>query len=206
MHREVCENFTLPQESVVRTASAINGLLLTLTMAVAQGKECKGVNFPDHVDEGGSDLTLNGLGLQRATFLKVDVYVAALYVTATSSDPKALINSDGPQELIVHFLRNVGAEDVRKQWSRDFAHVAPDRPISLMKRVATLNTWLSDVKRGERLAFIRQPGEGIHVIVNGVVKGTIPGGDFSRDFMSIWLGATPPSPELRRGLLGGKCD
>src|SRR5258705_10859583 len=53
VHREVCENFTLPQESVVRTASAINGLLLTLTMAVAQGKECKGVNFPDHVDEIG---------------------------------------------------------------------------------------------------------------------------------------------------------
>ena len=191
----------------MRTTTAINGLLLTLTMAVAQGKECKGVNFPDHVDEGGSDLTLNGLGLQRATFLKVDVYVAALYVTATSGDPNALINSDGPQELIVHFLRNVGVEDVRKQWSRDFAHVAPGRPISLMQRVATLNTWLSDVKRDERLTFIRQPaGEGIQVIVSGVVKGTIPGDDFSRDFMSIWLGAAPPSPELRRGLLGGKCD
>ena len=178
--------------------SAINGLLLTLTVAVAQGKECRGVNFPDHADVGGSNLTLNGLGLQKATFLRVDVYVVALYVTATSLDPNALINSDGPQKLIVHFLRNVGVEDVRKQWSRDFAHVAPDRPISLMQRVATLNAWLSDVKRDERLTFIRQPGEGIQVIVNGVVKGTIPGEDFSRDFMSIWVGAAPPSPELRR--------
>ena len=185
----------------------MTGLLLTLTMAVAQGKECKGVSFPDHVEVGGSDLTLNGLGLQKATFLRVDVYVAALYVTATSRDPAALIDSDGPQKLIVHFLRSVGVEDVRKQWSRDFAHVAPDRPASLMQRVATLNSWLSDVKRDERLTFIRQPaGEGIQVIVSGVVKGTIPGDDFSRDFMSIWLGAAPPSPELRRGLLGGKCD
>jgi hypothetical protein len=194
-------------KGVVRTASAINGLLLTtLTMAAAQGKECKGVNFPDHVEVGGSDLTLNGVGLQKATFLRVDVYVGALYVKATSRDPNELINSDGPQVLILHFLRGVGVEDVRKQWSRDFAHVAPDRPISLMKRVETLNTWLSDVKRDERLAFIRQPGEGVQVIVNGVVKGTIPGDDFSRDFMSIWLGAAPPSPELRRGLLVGKCD
>jgi len=190
----------------VRTASAINGLLLILTTAAAHGKECRGVNFPDHADVGGTALTLNGLGLQKATFLRVDVYVVALYVTATSLDPNALINSDGPQKLIVHFLRNVGVEDVRKQWSRDFAHVAPDRPISLMQRVATLNAWLSDVKRDERLTFIRQPGEGIQVIVNGVVKGTIPGEDFSRDFMSIWVGAAPPSPELRRGLLGGKCD
>jgi len=206
VHREVCENFTLQQEGVVRTASAINGLLLTLTISVAQSKECKGVNFPEHVEVGGSDLTLNGLGLQRATFLKVDVYVAALYVAATSSDPNSLINSDGPQKLIVHFLRSVGVEDVRKQWSRDFSHVAPDRPILLMQRVATLNTWLSDVKRDEQLVFIRQPREGVQVIVNGVVKGTIPGDDFSRAFMSIWLGAAPPSPELRRGLLGGKCD
>jgi hypothetical protein len=181
-------------------------LLLTLTVAVAHGKECKGVDFPDHVEVGVSYLTLNGLGLQKATFLRVDVYVAALYVTATSSEPNALINLDGPQELIVHFLRNVGVEDVRRQWSRDFAHVAPDRPISLMQRVAMLNAWLSDVNRDERLTFIRQPGEGIQVIVSGVVKGTIPGDDFSRAFMSIWLGAAPPSPELRRGLLGGKCD
>jgi hypothetical protein len=190
----------------VRTLSVINGLMLTLTMAVAQGKECKGVNFPEHMEVGGSALTLNGLGLQKATFFRVDVYVVALYVTAASRDPNALINSDGRQELIVHFLRNVGVEDVRKQFSRDFSHVAPDRPISLMQRVATLNAWLSDVKRDERLTFIRQPGEGIRVIVDGVVKGTIPGDDFSRVFMSIWLGATPPSPDLRRGLLGGKCD
>ena len=190
----------------MRTASAINGLLLTLTMAAAQGKECKGVNFPDHVKAGGSDLTLNGLGLQKATFLRADVYVGALYVTATSGDPNALINSDGPQKLILHFLRSVSVEDVRKEWTRDFVHVAPDRPVSLMQRVAMLNTWLSDVKGGERLAFIRQPGEGIQVTVGGVVKGTITGDDFARDFMSIWLGAAPPSPDLRRGLLGGKCD
>jgi chalcone isomerase-like protein len=190
----------------VRTASVINCLLLILIAAAAQGKECEGVDFPDHVEVAGTSLTLNGLGLQKATFFRVDVYVAALYVAATSGDPNSLINSDRPQELIVHFLRGVGVEDLRKEWSRDFMHVAPDRPISLMKRVATLNTWLSDVKRDERLTFIRQPGEGIQVIVNGVIKGTIPGDDFSRDFTSIWVGAAPPSPELRRGLLGGKCD
>src|ERR1700722_4971507 len=43
VHRDVCENFTLHQEGVVRTASAINGLLLTLTVALGQGQECKGV-------------------------------------------------------------------------------------------------------------------------------------------------------------------
>ena len=190
----------------MRTAPGVTGLLMTLTMATAQGKECAGINFPEQVSLRGADLTLNGLGLQKATFFKVDVYVGALYVTSTSRDPNALINTDRPQELIVHFLRSVRVEDVRKEWTRDFTHVAPDRPVSLMQRVATLNTWLSDVKRDERLTFIRQPGEGIQVIVDSVVKGIIPGDDFSRTFMSIWLGAAPPSLELKRGLLGGQCD
>lgn len=190
----------------MRTASAITGLLLSLMMGAAQAKECKGVNFPDRVEVGDTQLSLNGLGVQKATFLKVDVYVGALYVTATSGDPHPLIDSEAPEELVLHFLRNVNVEDVRKEWTRDFVHVAPDRPITLMQRVATLNNWLSDVKTNGRLTFIRQPREGIQVIVNGFVKGTIPGDDFSRDFMSIWLGAAPPSPALKKGLLGGECN
>ena len=60
-----------------------------LTAGAAHGKECKGVTFPDQAQVEGSSLTLNGLGLRQATFLKVNVYVAALYVAKTSSDPAA---------------------------------------------------------------------------------------------------------------------
>jgi hypothetical protein len=190
----------------MRTASTIAGLVLTLASTTALAKDCKGIDFPDHADVEGNKLTLNGVGLHKATFLRVDVYVGALYVAATSRDPDTLINSDRPQELIVHFLRNVSVTNVRDQWTKDFTHVVPDRPASLMQRVATLNSWLSDMKRDERVTFVRQPGEGIKVIVGGVLKGTIPGEDFARVFMSIWLGAAPPSAALRAGLLGGPCD
>jgi hypothetical protein len=193
------------QESVRRTASTIAGFVLTLSTTTALAKHCKGIDFPDHAVVEGTDLTLNGIGLHKATFLRVDVYVGALYVAATSRDPNTLINSDRPQELILHFLRSVNVRDVRDQWTKDFVHVVPDRPASLMQRVATLNTWLSDMKSNQRLTFVRQPGEGIKVIVGGVLKGTVPGDDFSRVFMSIWLGAAPPSAGLRAGLLGGPC-
>ena len=190
----------------MRTASAIAGFVLTLCTATAMPKDCKGINFPDHAVVEGTELTLNGIGLQKATFLRVDVYVGALYVAATSRDPDALIDSASPQELILHFLRSVNVRDVRDQWTKDFMHVVPDRPASLMQRVATLNTWLSDIKSGQRLTFVRQPGEGIKVMIGGVLKGTVPGDDFARVFMSIWLGAAPPSAGLRAGLLGGPCD
>ena len=76
-----------------------------LGIGVAQGKECKGVNFPDQMQVEGTSLSLNGVGLRQATMLKVNVYVAALYVTKTSSDANTLLASPVPSEMVLQFVR-----------------------------------------------------------------------------------------------------
>ncbi len=172
---------------------------------VAHGKECKGVNFPDQAQVEGSALMLNGLGLRQATAFKVNVYVAALYVAKTSSDPNALLGSNTLSELILHFVRNVGADDLRKGWSEGFEKNAKNQLPALQERIATLNGWMADVKTDERLTFIHKPGTGLQVDVNGTVKGTIKGDDFAKAFLAIWLGADPPNPEIKAGMLGGTC-
>lgn len=174
-------------------------------VGVAQGKGCKGVDFPEHARVGNSDLTLNGLGMRKATFLKVNVYVAALYVVHPSGEPQTLIDPATPAELILHFVRNVGIDDLRKAWREGFEKVAQDRLPALNARIGTLSSWMEEMKTGQRLVFVRQPGAGIQVSVNGAVKGTIPGDDFSRALLTIWLGAEPPNPEVKAGLLGGPC-
>ena len=148
---------------------------------------------------------LNGLGLRQATAFKVNVYVAALYVAKTSSDPNALLGSNTLSELILHFVRNVGADDLRKGWSEGFEKNANDQLPALQERIATLNGWMADVKAGERLTFIHKPGTGLQVGVNGSVKGTIKGDDFAKAFLAIWLGGDPPNPEIKAGMLGGAC-
>jgi hypothetical protein len=180
-------------------------LIGALAAGVAHGKECKGVNFPDQTQVEGSNLTLNGLGLRQATAFKVNVYVAALYVAKTSNDPSALLGSNAPSEMILQFVRNVGADDLRKAWSEGFEKNAKDQLPALKERIAMLNGWMSDVKTGERVTFIHKPGAGLQVDVNGAVKGTIKGDDFAKAFLSIWLGADPPNPEIKAGLLGGAC-
>jgi Chalcone isomerase-like len=189
----------------VRLSVAMAGLLLAGATSATQAKECRGIAFPDHMQVGGSDLTLNGLGLRKATFLKVNVYVAALYVPRASSDSNSLIQSDGPQELILHFVRSVGVDDLRKAWREGFERVTQNQLAPLQMRIATLNSWMADVKAGERLQFVRQ-AHGIEVSVAGKVRGTLQGEDFARAFLGIWLGATPPNAELKSGLLGGQCE
>ena len=172
---------------------------------VVHAKDCKGVIFPDQAQVDGTNLALNGLGLRQATAFKINVYVAALYVAKTSSDPAALLGSGAPFELILQFVRNVGADDIRKGWNEGFEKNAKDQLPALKDRIATLNGWMGDVKTGERLTFIHKPGTGLQVDVNGTVKGTIKGDDFAKAFLSIWLGADPPNPEIKAGMLGGAC-
>ena len=180
-------------------------VIAMLGAGVAQGKECKGVNFPDQAQVEGTNLTLNGLGLRQATAFKVNVYVAALYVAKTSNDANALLGANAPSQLILQFVRNVGADDLRKGWSEGFEKNSKDQLPALKDRIATLNGWMTDVKTGERLTFASKPGAGVTVNVNGVVKGAVKGDDFAKAFLAIWLGGDPPNPEIKAGMLGGAC-
>lgn len=180
-------------------------LIATLAAAPAHGKECKGVNFPDQTQAGGTALVLNGLGLRQATAFKVNVYVAALYVAQTSTDANAILASNTRKELILQFLRDVGSADLSKGWQEGFDNNAKAQLPALKDRIEKLKGWMTDMKTGQRLTFVAKPGAGIEVNANGTIKGTIEGDDFAKAFLSIWLGAAPPNPGLKAGLLGGAC-
>ena len=181
------------------------GAMAALDAGAASAKECKGVAFPEQIQVTGSPLKLNGLGLRQATVMKLNVYVAALYVANASTDANAILASTTPKALVLHFLRNVGGADLNKAWEEGFATNAKDRLPALKERIEKLKGWMADMKTGQRLTFTHRPGAGIEVDVNGAVKGTVEGDDFAVAFLSIWLGVQPPNPGLKAGLLGGAC-
>src|SRR5215469_11293643 len=129
---------------MVRMLVVTATVVAALACGGARASECKGVSFPDQMQVDGATLTLNGLGLRQATMFKVNVYVAALYVTRKSSDAGVLL-ANAPAELILRFVRDVGASDIAKSWNEGFEKNAKAELPALKDRIATLDGFMADV-------------------------------------------------------------
>lgn len=168
----------------------------------ARAGQKAGVVMPDTVMVGGKQLTLNGMGLREATFLKLDVYVAGLYLETVSSDPAAIVRANETKQLVLVFVRNVGRGDIVKAWNAGFAHNATVELSAIRGAITVLNSWMPDFKKRDTLTFTYRPGEGVEVDIDNVRKGVIKNDDFARSLFAIWLGPKPPTGALKQGLLG----
>ena len=170
------------------------------------GAECIGVQVPDSVKAGDAELVLNGLGLRKATFLKVKVYVAGLYLPQKSGDAGKILGADQPWQLSLHFVHDVDASEIRDAFDEGFKKAAGDKLDALSKRIDTLNAQMVDFKEGQHLSYAYEPAKGTIVDANGKSGGAIEGADFAAALLKISIGPEPPNEELKSGLLGGKCE
>lgn len=183
-------------------ASAALAVALLFTAPCLLAMERDGVSYPDEITVDGTELTLNGLGTREATIFKVNVYVAALYLENPGSNGPAICASEETKRLVLHFVRDVGESDIASAWAEGFVKNAGDDLSRYEDRLATLNSWMTRMRDGDRMTFTYLPGTGLEVSVKGAVKGTIEGSDFQEVFFLIWLGDDPPNGGLRDGLLG----
>jgi hypothetical protein len=181
--------------------AATLAIVVGLASGASAGK-LEGVTMPDTTTVAGKQLVLNGMGLREATFLKVDVYVAGLYLEARSSDPAQILQSNQAKQLVLKFVRDVGRGDIVKAWNEGFHKNATVPEAQLRDRIDQLNSWMTGFRDGDVLSFTFIPGSGVAVDINGVRKGTVAGTDFAQSLLAIWLGQHPPNGDLKKGLLG----
>lgn len=190
----------------------IKGLWFAAVLAVvapagsAVAATCRGVEFADSVEVDGRALALNGLGLRLATLLEVKVYVAALYVVEPSRDATRVLEAGPPKRLVLHFLRDVDADDLNAAWDEGFARNAPDRVPALGAQLARLKAWMTDLRAGQQLVLTQRVDGAVEVEVAGRRAGSLDGEGLAAALFSLWLGPRPPNPALKAGLLGGGCD
>lgn len=169
----------------------------------AHAAELAGVRVPETYPVDGRTLVLNGYGLRTLTFLRIKLYVAALYLVQKSYDPDAIMASSGPKAVVLHFVRAGSREQVQSRY-REGAEEncgAGQCDRSLQADFERLVATAPAVEPGDTLAYIVTE-KGLRVSFNGQQPAVYPNPTLGRLMLAGFIGQHPPTPDLRANLLG----
>lgn len=182
---------------IILVAIVLFALLFTPSASTA---ELAGVSMPDAVQVGSTRLVLNGLGLRKKFVVKV--YVAGLYVAQKSSDPRAIMQTDAPKRIVMHFLHDASKKQMVDAFTDSFNDNAPAAAKAAKSEIDRFLAALEPVKEGDQMLFTFVPGKGTTFALNGTEKLTISSSAFAEALLSVWLGPKPPNADLKKGMLG----
>ncbi|GMR19506.1 MAG: chalcone isomerase family protein [Gammaproteobacteria bacterium] len=171
--------------------------------ALSQAAEVAGVKLPDQItSDNGTSLTLNGAGVRKKFFFKI--YVAGLYLVSASTDATAILSSDQPNRMMMHFIyEEVEKEKLISGWNDGFqANLTSAELSALAPQIDKFNAMFDTMKKNDIIIFKYSPETGTKVVIRDVNKGTIPGHAFNQALLKIWLGAAPVTNGLKQSLLG----
>jgi len=143
-----------------------------------------------------SGARLVGQGTLR--FLGFDVYRARLWAAPgfDASDYAA-----HPLALELTYHRGFSAEAIAKRSLDEMRRVGSFTPEQAARWQQALQAALPDVKPGDRLLGVYQPGAGAVFRMGGRVVGEVPDAEFARLFFGIWLSPKTSEPALRQALI-----
>jgi long-chain acyl-CoA synthetase len=180
-------------------------LLIALLAAPALAAEVAGIKVDDGIQLESSRLVLNGAGLRTKFF--VNVYVAGLYLAEKKTSASEVLALHGAKRVSMRLMRNLSAKqlvDALDEGIHDNTTAAERE--SLKGQVAELTAIMNalhSAKEGDIIALDWLPGTGTRIVLNGEARGKpIPGEDFYRALLRIWLGDDPVSKDLKKALLG----
>lgn len=175
----------------------LSGAVAALTQDVAEPKS--GEKFP--VKDG--DTSLLGVGLRTKTIARVKVYAIGLYVadsafagplkgkTGTPELYRELVNGDFNKKIVMKFLRDVSANQVRDAFREGL-------------KGANAEPWLAyfnDTRAGQEYQIAWTPGVGLQTKVAGIDKPPLNDKALAAAVFAIWLGPKPVQDDIKKDLV-----
>ena len=186
-------------------------LLFLSCIFIAAGSnaaELAGVKLDDkiRVSPAGLELVLNGMGIRTRFVFKV--YVGGLYLPEKKTNANDILSLPGAKRVSITLLRDITAQQFTESLAEGVRNnSSPAEQEALKARVDLLfgiMNALKEAKKGDVILLDDQPDSGVSLTVNGQPQGKpIPGDDFQRALLRIWLGDKPADPDLKKGMLGG---
>jgi len=163
-----------------------------------------GIKVPDSITLAGSDtsLQLNGAGIRKKLF--VSVYVGALYLPERSVDAGAILATETPAAVDMHILHSeISKDKITEGWEDGLSANLDQAELGVLRpRLDEFNKLFRAVRKGEIIRIAYLPDQGTEVRINNEWRGVVPGNDFFRALLKVWLGDKPVSKSLKQAMLG----
>lgn len=180
-------------------------LLLITALPALAALEVAGVKFDDKAKVGAGDTVINGAGMRKRAFFKV--YAIGLYLPQKVATAADALNAKGAKRIAIVTLRDLTAEQFvdalieALKNNHDEATMKALQPKVDQFRSTMLTIGNAPEKSVVHLDWL--PETGTRLTFNGAQKGAdIPGEDFYRALLRIWLGDKPAQDDLKEQLLG----
>jgi Chalcone isomerase-like len=177
----------------------IIGLILVLFTLSLNAATLDNITFADKVNIEGKELVLNGIGIRKATFLKIKVYYGALYLEQKTNNAAAFLSTAAPKQIVMHFVRDVGAKKLQDGFNEGM-EASNKNHESFKAQMAKFNANLVDVVKDD-LIIITFTNDGVSLNVKGKQSEKIASAEFSKALLRIWF-IEPRDENLQNGLLG----
>jgi hypothetical protein len=138
-------------------------------------------------------------GEGRLRFFGLHVYDVRLW-TAAAFAPERW--AEAPLALEIEYARTLYGKAIAERSLDEMKRqgdLAADRSA---RWLADMTRLFPDVKEGDRITGVQQPGAGVSFFINGKARGEVRDADFARRFFGIWLAPQTSEPGLRDRLFG----
>lgn len=179
----------------------ILGMMLAFMMcAGAAAATVDKIQVPDTANVGGHQLVLNGAGLRTKFF--VHVYVGALYLPTPLHTAGAVLAAQGPTRILMHMEYAASRSQMVDAFNDDFRNnLSKQEYAAVADRIKTFTSYFGDTHQGTEILIDYLPEIGTRVTIDGKVKGVIPGAEFQRAVLLVWLGKDPADSDLKEAML-----
>ena len=181
--------------------AAILFAVLVITTA-GNAEEIGGINMPESLQTGQTQLMLNGAGVREKFF--IDVYVGGLYLKEKSQDAAAIIEADEPMAIRLHITSSMLTSKKMEKATREGFKKATGGNVEPIKVQIDqfCSVFKKEIKESDRYDLIYVPGKGVEVYINGEYTSVTEGLAFKQALFGIWLSDKPAQKSLKKAMLG----
>lgn len=143
---------------------------------------------------------LRQLGTAKLTVFGFEIYNARLWVPAEFDRADYARH---PHVLELTYLRDFKGQAIAERSIKEMRGVDVFTDAQAQLWLTALTQVLPDVKKGDRLTGVYQPGKALRLMFNDAPLPALSDPTLARVFMGIWLSPRTSEPAMREALLSG---